>query len=783
MASLSMAWQRHGRDGHARSSLHDMVKIRMLFSVPTLVLITLVLLFVAYQYVGTLLLTIGPRDERFVQGVHEIERFYTNGQMIRWTTDNARIDFPIVAAHKPLVLDLHLFNGYPPNVHDPVMDMHIHGGFDFRLVPPHGGRHYQVLIPPQDPFRWSVPVELHSTTYSTIIDSRPLGIVLVGARLSATRGFPLFPPLWQITAFVIAATACYGMLRGIGLRSWLAWLVTVGLVGVLSYSLARWPMQIAPFTMRVAALCVLGAVYGLVVYGASQYLYDQRWVSAPRLLLLMGAAYWLMPAYQMVMAADGVTFVSPYPPTLWVAGAMLGCIVVGISVLAILGKLRHWIWVVLGGLAIASVARLIIMLEFVMGNTGVAALAIGVSFAVVLANTYLSRWQLAVVGMLTLGVVVYGASQFDPWIGRSGPDFWILFKGARNWLRGGSMYDLVAVHENHFGHVFKVPPFYGMLFLPFVNQDGLMILFWHRIMNMLLLAGMLLVVSRHFHIGLLSVPGVGLLMLLNMRPIADTVAYGQIDIVLLFLLIVALVASREGHDRWAGAAVALGTLFKLYPVLLLLFFIVKRQWQALLGFVLAMLICNGIAIAVVGWDMHMVYLLHVVPNIGGGTSWVENQTVNGFLSRLFAPDISASIFEHRLVTLLTYSAFLLSVLVMGGLAWLPAERTSSRYAMQFGLFPLFMVLTVPAAWMHYQTIVVVTFLGVLLYAYELGVLRWRGALFGGAYALIAYGNQWSFYGNKVMGGLTVFGVSYKFYGLLLLLVVTVACILDGMGRD
>lgn len=88
-----------------------------------------------------------------------------------------------------------------------------------------------------------------------------------------------------------------------------------------------------------------------------------------------------------------------------------------------------------------------------------------------------------------------------------------------------------------------------------------------------------------------------------------------------------------------------------------------------------------------------------------------------------------------------------------------------------------MVLTVPAAWMHYQTIVIVPFFALLLYTAERdGLGQWQAALLGMAYALIAYGNQWSFYTGAMMGGLTILGVSYKFYGLVLLLVVSVQAV-------
>ena len=92
---------------------------------------------------------------------------------------------------------------------------------------------------------------------------------------------------------------------------------------------------------------------------------------------------------------------------------------------------------------------------------------------------------------------------------RQGPDFWILFKGARDWARGGSLYDLDAIIENHFGHVFKVPPFYGMLFLPFVFQDGEQILFFHRIINVILLSATAMVWFRMWGCGSCRPPALG----------------------------------------------------------------------------------------------------------------------------------------------------------------------------------------------------------------------------------------------------------------------------------
>ncbi|NJO04833.1 MAG: DUF2029 domain-containing protein [Chloroflexaceae bacterium] len=501
--------------------------------------------------------------------------------------------------------------------------------------------------------------------------------------------------------------------------------------------------DIAPYTMRLAGLLCMGALYGLAVHLLSSHAAPPVGVPAEQrdgvplwavptttlaVVLLMGLAHWLMPLYQVLMSADGARNVSPYLPTLLVTLAVFGVGSVGVGMAWDMQRGQRWYQVVLAVLAVAAVVHLGIIIQFALT--------------------------------------------------RSGPDFWILFKGAREWFRGGSMYDLVAVETNHFGHVFKVPPFYGLLFVPFVQQDGLMILFWHRMLNIALLGAAALLLFRSFGVSLFSALGVGLLLLFNMRPVADTIAYGQIDIMLLLLLIVALVAMRRNWLLLAGAAVALATMFKLYPVLILGFFVIKRQWRALVGFAAAMLAINGLALAIVGWREHFTYLFEVVPRIGGGTAWVENQTINGFVSRLLAPGIIAEKFDHPLVSIITYGGFLLALAGVGWLSLRPQPRTGARFALQFSLFAVLMVLAVPAAWMHYQTITILPMFAVLLYSMEHGLPRWRAALFAVAYALIAYGNQWSFYDSAMRDVLTVLGTSYKFYGLVLLTVVVVACLRD-----
>jgi hypothetical protein len=89
-----------------------------------------------------------------------------------------------------------------------------------------------------------------------------------------------------------------------------------------------------------------------------------------------------------------------------------------------------------------------------------------------------------------------------------------------------------------------------------------------------------------------------------------------------------------------------------------------------------------------------------------------------------------------------------------------------------------MVLTVPAAWMHYETLLFLPFAALLLHAREHQISLTRAALLAISFALAGYGNQWSYFDGTVLGVLTVLGVSYKFYGMLLLGGVLAAALLE-----
>lgn len=686
-------------------------------------LYTFLIISIASTHVWPLVIDIGGRDARFAIGFHDPETDIINLTPFRWSDGDSTIALPQPPALTPAIVTLRLPNGRPTDTSLPRITLAINGdeltSFAF---PDYRPRIYRMLLPPMARLDWALRISVVSDTVTPPTDARPLGVAVDTAILAPVRAPVTLPSLWTAICVLVAGALGFALPRAMGIAPRSAFVVSLALALLIGTCLALRPLETLPFIQRFAVIIIIGCI-GITLLRLIVPLETAGHLFAPTLSgasvpLVMAVAWWMSPLMQAFMSIDGAPLVAPPAPTVWIGAGTFAALLTG-GIIAYKRKMRS---------GFVRVALLI----------------------------------LAISGMIHLVYSIGFAYT------RQAPDFWILFRGAREWTRGGSMYDIDAVLTNHFGHVFKVPPFYGMLFVPFVTMDGLTVLLGHRIMNTLLIIATALIWLRMWRLPLVSLSAASLLIVFNFRPLADTLAYGQIDLVLLFLLTLALWALRSGRDATAGALVALGTLFKIYPVLLLAFFVVKGHWRALIGFATAMVVCNGIAIAVVGWNEHLIYLTQVLPNIGGTTSWVENQTISGFFARLTDSPRSATIYQNEMIRLLgtlISGAVSLAVCV---LALRPASRESTGYALQYSMFLLLMVLASPAAWMHYETLLVVPFGALILHLRERAVSLPYAATLALSFALIAYGNQWSFYDGTVHGVLTMAGVSYKFYGMLLL---------------
>jgi len=98
---------------------------------------------------------------------------------------------------------------------------------------------------------------------------------------------------------------------------------------------------------------------------------------------------------------------------------------------------------------------------------------------------------------------------------------------------------------------------------------------------------------------------------LGLDALGNNFTYGQFYVVLT-LLMLATVLFAERFPFVAGITSAVGTLTKLFPAVLLVYFIIRRNYRALILSAASMAILISVGIFLLGWSPHRVYLDEVV---------------------------------------------------------------------------------------------------------------------------------------------------------------------------
>jgi hypothetical protein len=135
----------------------------------------------------------------------------------------------------------------------------------------------------------------------------------------------------------------------------------------------------------------------------------------------------------------------------------------------------------------------------------------------------------------------------------------------------------------------------------------------------------------------LSYQRIALILALSL-PLYTNLEDGQFYILLLLMIVAACWAYLRGFVALSGALVAVAAACKIFPLILLVFFIQKRAWRALGSAVLVSAACFSISVAVFGWSVHRTYFNEILPATLHGEAmppYVTNGSISGILHILF----------------------------------------------------------------------------------------------------------------------------------------------------
>src|SRR4051812_21412611 len=77
-------------------------------------------------------------------------------------------------------------------------------------------------------------------------------------------------------------------------------------------------------------------------------------------------------------------------------------------------------------------------------------------------------------------------------------------------------------------------------------------------------------------------------LLLSLRPILGDLHHGNINLLILFLIVAMFEAWREGYDLLAGLLLGLAIAYKVTPALFIPYFVYKRSWRTVGGTILGL---------------------------------------------------------------------------------------------------------------------------------------------------------------------------------------------------
>ncbi len=319
-------------------------------------------------------------------------------------------------------------------------------------------------------------------------------------------------------------------------------------------------------------------------------------------------------------------------------------------------------------------------------------LGIPVSTALVLA-VVLGLWRFASMAELS-------------WMGVA-PDLANNYGAAMVMRSGGAIYDtnlpLFVGYDNL--------PLTAILTMPLTLFDlrtAIRVFFSLNVLLLIASLALIFVTNRDY---LLRYPYwlVAVALVLNLDPVLDSMLLGQVDLLILFLIVAAYWGHRSDREVAAGASLGLAAMIKLSPALLVLYFLFRGRFRVVASAFATIFLFSVLSLVVAGRSAHIQFLTDILPTLLAGSAQMENQSLNGFFNRLYlgAPFLADLADVPRLpqVRILTLFA---SLLLAGIAVFLlrkrpaPGSAPDLGFDLEYSLLIILLPLISSIAWHHYM---------------------------------------------------------------------------------
>ncbi|SCL19758.1 glycosyltransferase family 87 protein [Micromonospora inyonensis] len=235
-------------------------------------------------------------------------------------------------------------------------------------------------------------------------------------------------------------------------------------------------------------------------------------------------------------------------------------------------------------------------------------------------------------------------------------DLKIYMRAMEWWAAGNPLYDYSQPDRVQGALYFTYPPFSALLLRPFAALPlGATI----AVFTALTAVGVVVttrwlvgpVIARHDLPRLFTLT-VAVLLAFAVESTRETITFGQINMLLVVLILADLLFAVPRGSRWAGVAVGLATALKLFPGIFIVYLLVTRRWRAAVVASATAAAATLLAAAVAPRDSWRFWTHELwATDRVGRTDYTGNQSLFGLLSRFTVPEK-----PDRLVWLLLVAA-------------------------------------------------------------------------------------------------------------------------------
>lgn len=232
-----------------------------------------------------------------------------------------------------------------------------------------------------------------------------------------------------------------------------------------------------------------------------------------------------------------------------------------------------------------------------------------------------------------LFVLLYPRGQWPPYK----VDFDVYRTGGQRFLSGHPLYDGVLTLQGNFHMPFTYPPIAAVLFAPWS-----LLPLWLGAMTVTAISvGCLLITIRLVLSRMIDRPASDLWWLavpatagcLWLQPVADTLNYGQVNVLLMMLIVID--GTLGSGARWQGVLTGLACAIKLTPLVFLLYFALRREWRTTVRAAASAVVFSTLGLVFAPSDSVKYWTTTLFEtNRIGSPVYSQNQSLRGELMRL-----------------------------------------------------------------------------------------------------------------------------------------------------